>query len=141
MTENELRNQESTRHDEVVDRNVEYRQAVSLDEQQRGIVAANQNSSVARIVNIIYFLFAALEVLLLVRVVLHLIGVNAENGFASFIYGASAPFVSLFASLVPNPALGGTSVLEITTLIAMVVWAIAGWLLGRLVWLVMSRPR
>jgi hypothetical protein len=32
-------------------------------------------------------------------------------------------------------------VLEITTMIAMIVWAIVGWLVGRLIWLVLSRPR
>ena len=30
---------------------------------------------------------------------------------------------------------------EITTLIAMVVWAIVAWVVGRSMWLVMSRPR
>ncbi|NWF68394.1 MAG: YggT family protein [Chloroflexi bacterium] len=141
MTGNELRNQELGRHEEKVDRNVEHHQAVNLGEKKRGIAAANQNSFVARLVNIVYFLFGALELLLAVRVILHLLGVNADNGFASFIYGLSAPFVALFASLLQNPTPGGASVLEITTLIAMLVWAIAAWLVGRLIWLVMSRPR
>jgi hypothetical protein len=141
MTDSELRNQELNRHKEKVDRNIEHHQAVNLDEKQRGITVANQNSSVARIVNIVYFLFGALELLLAVRVILHLIGVNAENGFASFIYGLSAPFMALFASLLQNPTLGGASVLEITTIIAMLVWAIVAWLVGRLIWLVLSRPR
>lgn len=141
MTGNELRNQELNRHEEKVDRNIEQHQAVNLDEKQRSIAKANQNSSVARIVNIVYFLFGTLELLLAVRVILHLIGVNAENGFASFIYGLSAPFVALFASLLQNPTLGTTAVLEITTIIAMLVWAFVAWLVGRLIWLVMSRPR
>lgn len=141
MTGNELRNQELGRHEEVVDRNVEHHQAVNLGEKKRGIAAANQNSAIARIVNIVYFLFGALELLLAIRVILQLIGVNAENGFASFVYGLSAPFVALFESLLQNPSLGGASVLEITTIIAMLVWAIVGWLAGRLIWLVMSRPR
>src|SRR5215213_8704792 len=69
MTENELRNQELNRHEEKVDRNVEYHQALNLDEKKRGIAAANQNSSTARIINIVYFLFAILELLLVVRMV------------------------------------------------------------------------
>jgi hypothetical protein len=40
-----------------------------------------------------------------------------------------------------NPTLGGTAVLEITTLFAMLAWAIVAWLVGQLIWLVMSRPR
>jgi YggT family protein len=114
---------------------------VNLDEKKRGITAANQNSSVARIVNITYFLFGVLELLLVVRLILHLVGVNAGNGFANLIDVLSAPFVGLFASLLQNPILGETAVLEITTLIAMLVWAIVGWIVGRVIWLTLSRPR
>jgi hypothetical protein len=141
MTETELRNQELNRHEEIVDRNVEHHQAVNLDEKKRGIAVANQNSAIARIINFVYFLFGALELLLAVRVILHLVGANPGNGFANFINVLSAPFVALFASLLQNPALNETAVLEVTTIIAMLVWAIVGWLVGRLIWLVLSRPR
>ena len=56
MAQNELRNQELNRHEEAVDRNIEHHQDVNLDEKRRGISAANQNSSVARIVNIVAFI-------------------------------------------------------------------------------------
>jgi uncharacterized protein YggT (Ycf19 family) len=114
---------------------------MNLDEKKRGIAAANQNSAVARIVNIVYFLFGALELLLAVRVFFHLVAVNAENSFANFIYQLSSPFVTLFESLLHNPTLGANGVLEITTIIAMFVWAILAYLLGQAIWLVMSRPR
>lgn len=141
MTQNELRNQELGRHEEKVDRNIERHENLNLEEKQRGIQAANQNSSVARIINIVNYLFGAVEVVLLLRFVLHLIGANADNGFANFIYLLSSPFVVLFQNLVQNPALSATSTLEITTIIAIIVWAIVAWLVGRLMWLVMSRPR
>ena len=147
MTTNELRNQELNRHEEIVDRNIEHHQAVNLHEKKRGIDRANQNSTVARIVNIVYFLFGALELLLMVRVILYLIGANPANGFASFIDTLSYPFVALFASLLQNPTFGAASatgivsVLEVTTMIAMLAWAIVAWLVGRLIWLVLSRPR
>jgi hypothetical protein len=139
MTQNELRNQELIRHEEKVDRNIEHHQALNLEEKKQSIAAANQNSTVARIVNITYFLISAVELLLGVRVVLHLMAVNAENGFASFIDNLSAPFVALFTSLLQNPAIGGTGVLEVTTIIAMVAWAIAAWLVGQVIWLMLSR--
>ena len=125
----------------MTETNLQHNQELNLREQERGIAAANQNSALARIVNIVYFLFGALQLLLAVRVVLHLIGANAENGFASFINGLSAPFVAVFANLVQNPVLGTTAVLEITTIIAMIVYAIVAWLIGRVVWLALSRPR
>jgi hypothetical protein len=141
MAGNELRNQELIRHEEKVDRNIEYHQAMNLNEKKQSIATANQNSTIARMVNIVYFLFAALEMLLAVRVILYLVGANPDNSFASFIYRLSEPFVTLFASLLQNPTVNGTGVLEITTLIAMLVWAIMSWLVGWLIWLTLSRPR
>jgi YggT family protein len=139
MTETELRNQELNRHEQKVDQNVERHQAMNLDEKKRGIAVAHQNSAVARIVNIVYFLFGTLELLLAVRVIFYLISVNPDNGFARFIEDLSSPFVALFASLLTNPTLGTTGVLEVTTLIAMLVYAIVAWLLARLIWLTLSR--
>lgn len=141
MQQQELRDQEQNRHEERVDRNIEHQQAMHLDERNRGITAANQNSTVARIVNIVFFIFGVIELVLLLRIILQLAGVNAANGFASLIYGISAPFVALFQTLLVNPSLGGASVLEFTTMIAMLVWAILAWLVTRVIWLLMSRPR
>ena len=139
MTETELRNQELNRHAEEVDQNVERHQAMNLDEKKRGIAVTHQNSAVARIVNFVYLLFGALELLLVVRVIFNLISVNPDNSFARFIDDLSSPFVALFASLLNNPTLGTTGVLEVTTLIAMLVYAIVAWLLARLIWLMLSR--
>jgi hypothetical protein len=141
MAQHELHNQEVTRHEAKVNRNVEHDQSVNLDEKHRSIEAANQNAAIARIVQIIYFLFSALELLLAVRLLLHLFGVNTSNGFASLIDSVSAPPLALFTSLVQNPTLGGLAVFEVTTVIAMLVWAIVGWLLGQFIWLVLSRAR
>jgi UDP-N-acetylmuramyl pentapeptide phosphotransferase/UDP-N-acetylglucosamine-1-phosphate transferase len=124
-----------------VDRNIEQHLNIDMDKKKRGISRVNQNSIVARVINIVYFAFSILEVLLLLRVVLQLLNVNAQNSFANFIYLITAPFVSLFASLLINPTLGTSGVLEITTLLTMLVWAIVAWLLGRLIWLATSRPR
>ena len=141
MAQNELRNQELGRHEEKIDRGVEEHQDINLDEKRRGIAVANQNSTVARIVNIVMFMFGALELLLVVRFFFQLAGVNAGNSFAVFIYTLSSPFVVLFSTLLQNPVLSGTSVFEITTIIAMMVWGIVAWLVSRMIWLMMSRPR
>jgi hypothetical protein len=140
MAQNELHNVEKGLHEERIDRNVEQNQNLNLREKVHGIATADQNSNIARVVYIVYFLFAALEMLLGVRVLLHLLAVNAANGFASLVDGLSGLFVTPFATLLQNPALGGV-VLEITTMIAMIVYAIVGWGLGRIIWLAMSRTR
>jgi len=140
MTQNELRTQELGRHEERVDRHVEANQNLNLNEKVHGIATADQNSKIARIVYIVYFMFAALEMLLGVRVLLHLIGANPDNGFAAFINTLSGLFVMPFASLLQNPSFGGI-VLEITTMIAMIIYAIVAWVIGRMIWLAMSRTR
>jgi YggT family protein len=140
MAQNELRNQEMGRHEERVDHNVEQNQNLNLREKAHGIVTADQNSKIARIVYIVYFIFAGLEALLGVRVLLRLIGANPDNGFASFINALSGLFVAPFASLFQNPAYG-TIVLEVTTMIAMLIYAVLAWVIGRLIWLTLSRTR
>src|SRR5688572_9072125 len=119
MTQNEVRKQETIRHEENVDRNVEKHLEINLDEKQQRISGQEQNSAVARIINIVYFVFGIIEVLLLLRVILHLFDANAQNSFANFIYLVTTPFVALFANLLVNPVIGTAGILEITTIIAM----------------------
>jgi YggT family protein len=125
----------------MIENNLQQNQDLNLREKERSIAAANQNSAIARIIHIVYFLFGILELLLALRVLLRLFGANPANGFANFIYTLSGPFVALFASLLGNPALSTASVLEITTIVAMIVYGILAWLITRLIWLVLSRPR
>jgi YggT family protein len=73
------------------------------------------------------------------RVVLKLIDANSQNAFASFVYKLTALFVAPFAGLVGNPAMGG-NVLEITSLVAMIVYALIAAVLIRLVWLLFYHP-
>lgn len=114
---------------------------LSVKEQKRAIEAANQNAAVARFIRIIYYLFGILELLLAARVVLQLLGANDNNPIASLILGLSRPFLTLFATLFSNPALGTRSVLELTTIAAMIFYAVLAWLVGRFIWLILSRPR
>src|SRR5437868_4138801 len=102
---------------------------LTVEAQQRAIAAANQNSAVARVVRIVYFVFGALDILLALRFVLHAFGANPNNGFASLIYTLSQPFVVVFATLFENPKLGGDAVLEFTTIVAIIVYAFVAWLI------------
>jgi uncharacterized protein YggT (Ycf19 family) len=141
MTPQKLREQDVYDHQEKINHNIERQQRVALNERERSIDKANQNSAIARVVNIVYFLFGIVEVLLAVRIILHLIGANPTNSFANFIDTVSWPFVAMFSTLVQNPTVGDFSILEVTTLIAMLIWGIAAWLVGQLIWLALSRPR
>jgi uncharacterized protein YggT (Ycf19 family) len=89
---------------------------------------------------IIWFIAGVILVLLAFRFVLALLGANAANGFANFIYSASHPFVAPFFSLFSYNQQLGTAKVEIYTLVAMAVYAIIAWGLARLVTLNQPRP-
>lgn len=89
-------------------------------------VGAERQQSLLRVSQIIWLIIGIIEVLIGLRVVLKLIGANAANDFASFIYNAAGVFLAPFFGLTGSPASGG-SVLEIPSLIAMLVYALLGW--------------
>jgi hypothetical protein len=69
-----------------------------------------------------------------------LVGVNEANAFATLLYGVTGFFLAPFASLAKAPAAGG-SVLEVSSIIAMVVYLLIFWAIERIVYVVFYRPR
>jgi hypothetical protein len=75
----------------------------------------------------IYWILGILEVLLAFRLVLKLLGANTGSPFVAFIYSVSQAFVVPFIGVFRSPAAPGIetqSVLEPSTLIAMIVYAL-----------------
>ena len=89
---------------------------------------------------VIWLVLVMLESLLALRVGLKLIGANEASPFAVLVYGLSNLFVFPFTGLTGTPASGGM-VLEISSLIAMLVYALIFWVVERIVWVVFYRPR
>jgi uncharacterized protein YggT (Ycf19 family) len=87
---------------------------------------------------LVYTVFAVIDGLLLIRLVLKLLGANPHAGFASFIYGFTDFFMAPFRNLLP--AYGNEqSVFETSVVIAILVYALLGWALERLVALMFYR--
>jgi len=103
---------------------------------------AGQEQRVAtfRATQLIWLLVGLLEAGIALRVVFKLIGVNAANSFASLLYSVTDLFVAPFASLTGAPAAGGM-VLEISSIIAMIVYLLIGWAMERIVYVLFYRPR
>lgn len=76
---------------------------------------------------IIWFIATVLEILIGFRVFLKLIAANPQSGFASFIYGVTAPFLTPFVGLTTSPSANG-SIFEFPSIIAMLVYALLFWL-------------
>jgi uncharacterized protein YggT (Ycf19 family) len=66
--------------------------------------------------------FTVLEVLLLVRFTMKLLGANAEQPFVSAIYGITEPLVAPFRGIFAQPA--GTPVVEIATILAVIFFVL-----------------
>ena len=102
-------------------------------------VAAEGRLALLRLTNIIWTILSLLEISLGLRFVLKLIAANPKSGFAVFMYGITAPFLAPFTALVGTPA-SGRVILEVTTLIAMGIYALIFWGVVRVIQIVADRP-
>ncbi|HUF37604.1 MAG TPA: YggT family protein [Anaerolineales bacterium] len=99
-----------------------------------------QRTATFRITQLIWLFLGLLEGALGLRVIFKLFAVNPSNPFASFLYGVTDIFLAPFASLAGSPSADGM-VLEISTVLAMIVYALAGWAFERIVYALLYSPR
>jgi uncharacterized protein YggT (Ycf19 family) len=100
----------------------------------------NRRLAGLRVTQLIYWVFGLIEALIAVRLVLKALGANPTAGFAQFIYAVTAPLIAPFVGLFGNPAYQG-SVLELSSIVALIVYALVAWLLGKLVWILVGETR
>jgi uncharacterized protein YggT (Ycf19 family) len=89
---------------------------------------------------VVWLLFGILEAMILLRIALKALGANAASPIAAFIYGFTNLFLWPFTGLTGTPASGGM-VLEISSLIAVVVYALIAYALVKIIWVIFYRPR
>ena len=84
---------------------------------------------------VIYFLFGVLEVLLVFRLILKMMGANMGSMFVNFIYSITGiftlPFRGIF-SQTATPGLENAAIFEPATLIAIIVYAVLAYGIVRL---------
>jgi hypothetical protein len=102
--------------------------------------AARRGADVTRTKQVIYFIFGAINVLLVIRFVLLLLGANEVSPFVNLIYGLSRAFVLPFRGIFGAPDLGG-SVFEWATLVGIVVYSLVAYGLVRIVELIYAPVR
>jgi hypothetical protein len=98
-------------------------------------VGRERQAILARVVQVLWLGVTALEALLGARVLLKLAAADPSVPFAVFVYRASAWFLVPFRGLTAAPSANGV-VFEVSTIIAMAAYVLAGWLVVRLIWLV-----
>jgi len=89
---------------------------------------------------LIWLMLGILEVLIALRIGLKLIGANPESLIATLIYGFTYLFLFPFTNLVGSPTTGNF-VLELSSMFAMLIYALIAWATERIVWLIFYRPR
>lgn len=89
---------------------------------------------------VIWWLTGVLEGFLGLRLVLRMMAANPGNPFASFVYAITNLFLWPFQTLINNPSSEG-AVLEVSTVIAMMVYLLLAWLVIEMLWLLMGREK
>ena len=93
-----------------------------------------------RITGLIQLAFGVLNGTIGLRFLLKLMAANPENPFASLIYFITQPFIWIFQDLTRTPSFEGIQV-EFFSLIAIVVYALIGWIIIQLMWILFARMK
>jgi hypothetical protein len=93
-----------------------------------------------KITQLIWLFLGILEALIALRIGLKLIGANPESPIVALIYGLTYLFLFPFEGMVATPSFG-SSVLEVSSLFAMLIYGLIAWAVERTVWVLFYRPR
>jgi|GEM_PF-533194 len=88
----------------------------------------------------IRFIFMVIEILLALRFFLKFVGANPSSPFGIFLYGLTDPLAAPFESLLVNPTVGSGEI-EFTTLLALIIYPVFGWIVIRSVQLMFYREQ
>ena len=88
---------------------------------------------------LIWMLFGLLEFLIAIRIGLRLIGANPEIPIVSLIYGFTYLFLFPITGLIGSPT-AGSVVFEISSLFAMMIYALIAAVVEKVIWLLLYHP-
>ena len=87
------------------------------------------------------FIFALIEILLIFRFVLKLLGASVGSSFVSWIYVTSQPLLQPFLFAFPTPKISDGFVLEFTTLFAIFAYAFCGYIAQELLRIISKKSK
>lgn len=100
--------------------------------------AAERRLGVFQMTRLVWGGLGLLEIALVLRILLKLIGANPENGFTMLIYAFTLLPTAPFTGLTPT-WVSGDAILEVSTIIAMAVYWLVVWIIVRAIPIVMTR--
>jgi len=89
---------------------------------------------------LISLVIGLIAILIAIRVVLKLLAANTASDFTHFIYNVTGPLVAPFQGIFGTPSANNGAVFEISSILAITIYLLVGWLLMRLIQLVIDRP-
>ena len=101
-------------------------------------IGTERYDAVYRTAQIIWLLFGMLEAAIVLRIILKLMAANPANPFANLVYTFTDIFLWPFFGLTATPQIGGI-VFELSSIVALVVYAVVAWVVVRLIWLLFYR--
>jgi hypothetical protein len=107
---------------ETVDRGVDRDVVVDRTEAPGSVVAAR----------VVWYIAGVIISLLALRLILQLLGANEGNPFVDLVYGLSGIFAAPFFGMFSYEPSYGVSYFEISTLVAILIYALLGWGISRL---------
>lgn len=81
----------------------------------------------------VYYLVGFIVTLLFIRIILLLLAANQGNGFVDFIYTVSGMFAMPFYGIFSYVPAYGASVFEVSSVVAILIYALAGWGIAKLI--------
>lgn len=103
------------------------------------VVATNQVGAGVIIRRIIYYIAGVIIALLALRIILLLLGANQGSPFVDFIYGLSGIFAWPFYGIFNYEPTYGVHTFEISSVVAIIVYALIALALGKLFTLTSDR--
>lgn len=108
------------------------------DVSRQTVQSTNTVSNSVILKRIVWYIAGVIIALLAIRIILLLLGANDASGFVSFVYGLSAIFAAPFYGIFSYQPAYGVSTLELSSLVAIAVYALVAWGIAKLATLTKS---
>lgn len=85
------------------------------------------------VARLVFFIFGVIIAFIALRFILLLLGANEGNGFVDLVYGISGVFVAPFYGIFGNTPQFGASIIDVSSIVAIIVYTLIAWAISSLV--------
>lgn len=85
------------------------------------------------VARLVMFIFGVIIAFIALRFVLLMLAANQGSAFVDFVYGVSGIFVAPFYGIFGNTPQFGASVIDVSSIVAIIVYALIAWAITSLV--------